>query len=294
MTGSSGAFAIACLCLFAFHAGAQEAAADPDAAVREILELSGQRKMLEQLVAQSQEQISQARKELKPEEYQRFQAAMKTAFQLEPLYQTVFEHHRGAYDAKRATALLEWLRGPLGRKIIEQELKALTSRDAKARQKYLEQLQAKPLPATREALIERVQEASRAMELTRRTVTVMVRSTVTSANASMPVDKRQSASKLDEAIFRTLASIDPPLRQAVRGSMLYTYRDMPDDELRAYIKFLDSELGRWYVQTGMDASMKAIELAGTKVGAELGKIVEEKKEEKKPPKKAPKKKKRRK
>jgi hypothetical protein len=288
------AFAIACLFLFASHAGAQEAAADPDAAVRELLELSGQRKLLEQLVAQSQEHIEQARKELKPEEYKRFQAAVKQAFQLEPMYQKVFEHHRSVYDAKRATALLEWLRGPLGRKIIEAELKALSSKDEKARQKFLQQLQARPLPATREALIERVQEASRAKELARRTVTVMVRSTVTAANASLPADKRATSSQVDEAIFRTLASIDPTLRQAVRLSMLYTYRDLTDDDLRAYIKFLDSELGRWYVQTGIDANMKAIELAGTKVGEGLGKIVEEKKEEKteKKKKKAPKRKKR--
>jgi hypothetical protein len=287
------AFAVTCLSLFALHAGAQEAAADPDAVVREILELSGERKMLEQLVARSQEQITQARKELTPEEYQRFQAAMKTAFQIEPLYQTVLEHHRSAYDGRQATALLEWLRGPLGREIIKQELKALSSKDEDSRKLYLQSSKFQLLPATREALIERVQEASRAIELTRRTVAVMVRSTMTATNASLPADKRHSASKLDEAIFRVLDSVDAPLRRAVRDSLLYTYRDVDEDELRAYVKFLDSEPGRWYVRTSMDASMKAIELAGTKVGQAAGKAVEEKKEEKKPPKKAPKKKKRR-
>jgi hypothetical protein len=265
--------AAVCLCLLASTARAQEAAATPDAEVKEILELSGQKKLLEQLAAQSQGQTAQTRKGLSAKEQKRLQATMKQAFKIEALYQTVFEHYRAKYDAKRATALLEWLRSPLGRKIISHEVKALATKSPKARENYLKQLKAKPLPATREALIERVREASRSLELTRRAVRAMARSTMDASTASLPADKRASA---ERALDQLLSSMDEKIRDAVHASMLYTYRELPDEDLRAYIQFLESDAGKWHVQTGMDADIKAIEQAGTKVGQDIRQILEEK------------------
>lgn len=276
------ALAIACLCLFATQASAQQAAAeDADAVVREFLEYSGQKRLLQMIVAQGQRGYSSvARQQLTAAESKRFQAAMKQAFQFEPLYQVVVEHYRAAYHPEHTRQVLTWMQGPEGRKILAHEEKAATGKDDKARQKYAQQLKAKPLPATREALIERVQEASRATELNLRLMSVTLRSGVMAANAALPEAKRAPAHVLEEAILRTLARSEPGLRQSVRANMLYTYRNLTDDELRAYFKFFDSEAGRWYVRTGIDAQMKALELAGTRMGTEIGKILGEKGEQK--------------
>jgi hypothetical protein len=277
------AFAIACLCLFATHAGAQEAApVEPDVVVRALLDYSGQKRLLGMILAEAQDSYSQvARKQqLTPAEYKRFQAAMKKAFQFEPLYQVVFEHYRAAYHPQHTRQVLDWMRGPEGQKIMPHEQRAARGKDAQARRKYAQQLQARPLPATREALIEQVKEASRATELNLRLLSVTLRSAMTAANAAMPEAKRVPAHVLEEVILRTVAKNEPGLRQSVRANMLYTYRNLTDDELRAYFKFFDSDAGRWYVRTGIDAHMKALELAGTQMGTEMGKIFSEKDKQK--------------
>lgn len=276
------AFAIACLCLFATHAGAQEAAAaEPDAVVRELLEYSGQKRLLQLIVAQGQGAYSQVgRKQLTAAEYKRFQAAMKKAFQLEPLYQVVVEHYRGAYHPQHTRQVLDWMRGPEGQRILLHEQKAATGKDAQARRKYAQQLKTKPLPATREALIEQVKEASRATELNLRLMSATLRRAVVAANAAMPEQKRTPAHLVEEFILRVLAQKEPELRQSVRANMLYTYRNLTDEELRAYFKFFDSDAGRWYVRTSIDAHTKAMELAGTQMGMEMGRIFSEKDKQK--------------
>ncbi|MDY7233223.1 hypothetical protein [Hyalangium rubrum] len=268
--------AATCLCLLASFAHAQEAAADPDAVVREILELSGARKQIEQLVANSQSEIGDARGQLKPKEQKQFQASMQRVFQTEPLYQALFAHHRGAYDAKKSAAVLEWLRTPLARKAVELEVRALSVKERPALRKYAQQIQSKPPPAARQAILERLQEASRVMEFNRRMVSVMLRSVVSAFNAAAPPEKRLPPGKLDEVITRGQEQIGPTLRQSVRAIVLYTYRDLPDADVRAYTQFLESDLGRWYVQVNMDANVSAIEQASTKLGQELSQIMEQK------------------
>jgi len=276
------AFAIACLCLFATHAGAQQAAEPaPEVVVSALLEHSGQQRLLRMIVAQGQEAYSQVgHKQLTAAEYKRFQAAMKKAFQPEPLYQVVVEHYRGAYHPKHTRQVLDWMRGPEGQKILPHEQRAAAGKDAQARRKYAQQLKARPLPATREALIEQVKEASRATELNLRLMSVTLRSAVVAANAAMPEQKRVPAHLVEEFILRILAQKEPELRQSVRANMLYTYRNLTDEELRAYFKFFDSDAGRWYVRTSIDAHTKAMELAGTQMGTEMGKIFREKDKQK--------------
>jgi hypothetical protein len=269
---------LACLCLFASTARAQEAAVDPDAVVREILELSGKRKHFEQLVLESQAQIDAKRSQLNSKDVQRFRASTRKVYQVAPLYQVVLEHHRSAYDAKRCEALLEWLRTPLSRQLSEQEVRSSSLKEQKAIQKYAEQLKTKPLPAVREALLERVQEANREMEFNRRILRVFVRSTVSGANSLLPADKRLSSGQVDEAVSQTQEQLGPPLRQAVRSKVQYSYRGTSDEDLRAYLKFLESDPGRWYVQLSMDAIVKALEQAGTKLAEELAQAPTEQKE----------------
>jgi hypothetical protein len=274
------ALAATCLCLFASLAQAQEAPAQPEAVVREILALSGERELIAFFVAGSEAELDKARKEVNPKDFKLLRTLMREVFQPEALYQATFAGHRDAYDAKRSTALLEWLRTPLARRVMEQELRVASFGQVKPMQQYLKQLQAQPLPAARQALLEDLQQSSRVMEYYRRTIALMLRNAMTAINATAPAHRRVSPEQLEQLLLREQDKIAPALRQSVRDTVRFTYRDLSDDEVRAYTRFLESDLGRWFARVRTDARLNAMERAGATLRESLARAIEQKKRRK--------------
>ena len=272
--------AATCLCLFASLAHAQEATAQPEAVVREILALSGERELIAFFVAGSEAEIDKARKEVNPKDFKLLRTLMREVFQPETLYQATFAGHRDAYDAKRSTALLEWLRTPLAQRVMAQEIRVASLSQVKPMQQYLQQLQSKPLPAVRQALLEDLQQESRMMEYYRRTMAIILRNGLVAINATAPAHRRVSPEQLEQLLTQAQDKIAPTLRQSVRDTMRFTYRDLSDDEVRAYTRFLESDLGRWFVRVRTDARLNAMERAGATLRTELARAIEQKKRRK--------------
>jgi hypothetical protein len=54
----------------------------------------------------------------------------------------------------------------------------------------------------------------------------------------------------------------------VLREMMYTYRDATDTELRAYAEFLESDTGKWFINTAYKGKQAFLEKAADKVAEE--------------------------
>jgi hypothetical protein len=167
-------------------------------------------------------------------------------------------------DAAKLTEALAWYDSPLGRRVTAVELAAA---------RFAGEHDASVSPETaspgRVALVERLDAGLGASETTVDITVAVVRSLVEALQPSLPALANLSRSQLDEQLAvarnRTLTVFKP----AYIAGMLVAYQSLSDAELAAYLRFVESEVGRWYTSQTNRALLRAVDVAARATAAEL-------------------------
>jgi hypothetical protein len=151
------------------------------------------------------------------------------------------------YDTSSITNIVQWLESPLGKRLLEAELHTIKPESQPEIARYLADLQTNPPSQERIQLIQEFEESA---ELT--TIVVALFEAV-ARDSLMGIreisdNKAMSEEEIDQQINAIKAMITQVMWQQMILLSHYAYRNFTEAEIRQYIQYLDSDIGKVYKQ----------------------------------------------
>ncbi len=202
-------------------------------------------------------------------EYEQFRESLLQAFDPARVRQIVVDHLAAEYEPERYSALLAMMKTPLAKKMTALEMAANTPQAQQEMMQMGNIIMGQVSPERLE-LVRKFDEAASATETGVDMQMMMARVTMTNLNRIVPPAQQMTAVQLDQMLVQMRAQSIFPARQYTHLNMVYAYRTVSDDELRAYLELHQTELGRWSTRLIRDAWMKVSE----QVAADLAQKME--------------------
>ena len=245
---------------------AQETGTTPTA-IDEVLKLYGVREQVGQLPGIILSALDQQQAQLAPEVYRALRNAFEFTFTSEKLYKRVSASFAEQGDGNQLARTLAWLQTPLSRKMTKLESAAGTLEAMEAIQQYGATLDSLPPPQPRRNLVERLDQAVGASAIALVIQGAMLRALLEGANSLLPLEKQPTPEQVDNLLASVRTQLREPLRQQVHIAMLYTYRDVSNEELAEYLAYWGTEDGRWLTRTTSRALLAAVSETSREAGA---------------------------
>lgn len=154
-------------------------------------------------------------------------------------------------------SVMVWLDSPLGRKITRMEEMASTP---EAYREMISSIPALKLASDYEERLDLVHEIDRSVKATELVVDRMLNMqliTVNSLSSAFPTMNLPSETEIRTNFAQNREVISSAISREIALSILYTYRDISKDDLRAYIRFMETDYGKRYHQVIQEGTNKA-------------------------------------
>ncbi|MBF0409444.1 MAG: hypothetical protein HQM10_19045 [Candidatus Riflebacteria bacterium] len=182
----------------------------------------------------------------------------------------------------KVVKLIEEAEKPLSKKITQMELEANNPANFNDLQKFLIEIQNKPLPKERIEIIQKLEDVCQGVQMNIDLVSNIQLAVARGVNMALPIEAQQKDDELKKKANAYLEQIIPTLKQQSFLTYLFAYKNATDAELNEYVQFYSSELGMEYAKVSRKAFMDAMNACADELGNLLGKsLVTVKKEEKK-------------
>jgi hypothetical protein len=239
--------------------------------VAELLQLYGVNDTVEQIPALLQAQLENGQSDYPPEVYTILRDAFAEAYRAQTLNQNIARYVEAHTDPNHLSAARIFLRTPLARKLIAMETQAAAGDTQEAMGAFAEQFDAStPEGHQRLQLIQALDQATGTTEVALKMTLETAGAVVRGVQPLLPEDKRLTEKEITDQLQSLEAQMQMTLRYGTWLSLLYTYREASDDELREYLSFAESAEGRWLNRTVGDALIAALRTAGEEVGRRIG------------------------
>jgi len=249
------------------------APADPRAdaqALDALLDRSGLKAQLQSLTAGIRAQFVRAHRRQSGQDRITIDRIVAERFTPEILHAKIRLEFQRNVEPGRLEKALAWYDSPLGERVVGQELAALIAAGGREAIADLERNHPSP---RRLDLIERLDEGGGASETTVDVTVAIVRSLTVAFQPGLPAVAGLSRAQLDKQIAQARNRTLEDMRRLCRVSMLLAYRELSDDELEQYVKFVESDAGRWYLGVLNSALLAAVGAAADATAAELATAV---------------------
>jgi hypothetical protein len=191
-------------------------------------------------------------------------AEVYAAAKLEAAVLSILDRSSGS---RHLDAALLWCSKPFGQRILAAEAAASGIEAALEIQDFARRFDAEP-PTREQMLLEsRYETATKSTELR---VALAAATSIAIANAfdaSQPEDRRAGPDAIRAGVAESSAGMSEVLRPVSAIEFLYTYRDFTDAEITQYLEFLESDAGRWSLQTRNGSYLAAMLEASESLGA---------------------------
>jgi hypothetical protein len=239
-------------------------------ALDELLDRSGLKVQLESLTAGIRAQFLRAHRRQSGQDRMTINRIVAERFAAEGLYAKIKVEFQKTHEPGRLEKALAWYDSPLGQRITGQELAALVAAGGPEAVADLERNR----PSSRRIdLIERLDSGGGASEMTVDVTVAIVRSLTVAFQPGLPAVAGLSREQLDKQIAKARNRTLDDMRRVCLVSMLLAYRGLSDDELDEYVKFVESDAGRWYMSVMNSALLTAVGAAADATAAELATAV---------------------
>jgi hypothetical protein len=221
-------------------------AADPRA-VDELLALSGAKRQIEQLNGHIATHRKYSYKSLPPETKGRLDAIFEAAYDPPTILADVRNALLQEFDDRRGALVLGFLRSPLARAMTQLEVDADAPEAEPELRAFALRLRSTPPDPARLALVQRLDAAARQTELSMAFTRSSLRSFAAIANVALPPDQRRTPEQAEKELAAARTQLERMAKETVSVRGLFTYRSVADDDLRTYVEFHESEMGRWFM-----------------------------------------------
>lgn len=186
-----------------------------------------------------------------------------------------------AYDAKaisiierswnpaHAVQSMEWLESDTGLKLTRAEEHASTREGQEEFAAFATSLASEPPSKDRVVLIRRLNDAYGGTDFLVDFTMAMGIAVAVGVNAVSPDYERSDLEEIIEMNEKSRAEIFAQYDQFITVYYLYTYKNLPDEEIQSYIRFLETEAGSWYVNTLLEAYTRPIVDLGMETGVSV-------------------------
>lgn len=165
--------------------------------------------------------------------------------------------------------VLEWLDSPLGKKVTQLEIGAMTSDSYQDMQSQLLELQEKYRGSEREKLFETFNKSTNATEASLETAIAVQLTLASAMSASSNNPQMPSYEYLKKSIEDNRFMMRGVIGQQVFANYLYTYQNLTDQELKSYVDFTASPAGKHYSlvvnESIKNVLLKPSEIIGSKI-----------------------------
>ena len=261
------AIAILLVLLAATAAHAQAAKNDPEAAIRELLRLSGAGRQIEAMSSRAKANVREQHPQLPEAMLVRIETALGAAFTPKAMNEALVDGLRLRFDVEGAAGALRWLRSPLGRRATQVEI-AATGMEADARA-YALRMKRMPPDQERLRLTRQLEAATGASAFAVEMVAGMATTMGRVLDPLVPPEGRMKPGELDGTITALRAQLGPQLREAVIMMLLFTYRSLGNAELAEIVAFYESDAGQWYTAATGQAFLDVMQAAAARLALEV-------------------------
>lgn len=214
--------------------------------VDDLLELSGIRAQLVGLVRGLAKEMRPAPGNMSARDQASVDRVLSRSLRHETVYALLREAFIPQVDRTSLEATAAWLRSPLARRITALEIASSEPGTDRKVADYAAELKANRPSNRRLELIQRLDWATGASEISADLFVTVSRGVAQAISAAGPPERRLRPGQIDERVAEVRARISDPIRDAHITATLYAYRDLTDDELTTYVLFSSSDAGRWY------------------------------------------------
>lgn len=212
--------------------------------IHRCIELSGMNQFIDAFPGYIDAQIAQRKITSKnPELDEKVAMLIKDSFDSSLANQNLYEHLKKNMNQKLLRNVLHWLETPLARKVTKAENEASSAEAQAELLRYLADLQTNSLPSERIALIQNMVKKGKFVEHNVNLAISVMEGMLHSFYVALPEDKKPPKKEIDKIISQMKPVLEKVMRQQTILSSLYTYRNISNDELEQYIKFLTSKNG---------------------------------------------------
>jgi hypothetical protein len=245
---------------------------DPDATAHRLVIRSGLAVQLRGFAAQVDSEIRQNPAGLDPRIVSSLSTAARQAFRADALQEDMTRRVTKKLTVADMQAALVWLETPLGRRITLAEELASATLDPQVLVAFAERQAQRPPAPERAALIAELLSATQAVRAAQAAQEAMALGVATGMDSLQPREKRLGEAELR---IRLRQAMPPEQVRAILGQQLpliyaYTYRDVSDADLAAYVRFLRSASGKRYQDGVTGALIEGLARAGVRVGELAG------------------------
>ena len=241
--------------------------------VDELLELSGARAQLVGLLSGLAGELRPASGHMSAKDRVSVDRILRQALRHEAVYALVRDAFLLHVDRTNLEATAVWLRSPLARKIVALEIASSEPGTEQKVATYAATIKTSPPTDRRVELLQRLDWARAATEISADLVAAASRGITMAVSAAGPAEQQLRPGQIEDRVARVRARANGALREAHMASTLYAYRGLEDEELAAYVLFSASDAGRWYNSATRKAMVSALGRAVEQTAAELVRAV---------------------
>ena len=238
-----------------------------------LMKLSGMEEQIRQIPPQILSSLAEQKGQLPAEAYVSFSQAMRDAFSAEQIEKSAVKQATTNLTVEIMQKALDWLESGPGRKITSLEEAASTPQAAQQIQALAGRLKSVPPPPHRLELIQRLDSATQATDVSLSITETAMMAVATALDAIQPKELQVGTDTLKKQLEQQRPQLRQNILYMTTAAGLYAYQTLSDVELDRYIEFLESAAGKKY-QTGMNSALKgALAEASERAGKNLADAV---------------------
>lgn len=234
------------------------------AIVEELLTLSGLERQITEVPSQIQSSMSERSTQLASPTQQRIKDIVARSFRADTMYLSLKENLLEEFKADQLAALQAWFRSPLSREMVELEARTLPPDRVQQIKSFADKLQSSPPPASRLAVIDRLDTATKNTELL-----LAVSFTVARSMANAARSPSVTPAMIEAGLQQARAQYYQPIKAASQLVLLFTYRSASDARLLEYAEFWETDLGRRFVRVVHSTLVDAVSTSADRFAREI-------------------------
>jgi hypothetical protein len=243
-------------------------AQDPAQLAQRLVERSGVAVQLQAVPKSFTDQLPQLRGQVPDELLLALTDAGREAYRPELMAKEIAGILAQTLQPAEMRKAIGWLETGVGRRVTLAEERASASMDEASLKRYAEQTKNQLPSARRQKAIEELIDVTGSLDFTAKLIEGTALGMAIGMDSTQPVQKRVGVAFLRKQIEKVMPKeqLKETLRQAMPGIFGYTYREVNDADLEAYLAFLRSPDGKRVNDAITDAFGQAMIAASVRVG----------------------------